>query len=101
MTQLEKKLSDITIFELSEVIKKIFLEALVEHEERKALFRKKNRKMDENQISKSAAGRLRSPSRVQTLIDMGLLKTTSSGSARNSTVYVSKKQLFELDNIYL
>ena len=82
-------------------IKSLFFEALTEYEERKALFRKKNRKMDEDQISKSAAGRLRSPSRVQTLIDMGLLKTTSSGSARNSTIYVSKKQLFELDKIYL
>lgn len=58
-------------------------------------------KKDTDLISTRRAYKLRGEGRVKELISRGLLCRTSSGRAKNSAKYVSKKRLFELDNTYI
>jgi len=50
-------------------------------------------------ISTSEAERIKGRARVRQLIKLGLLKQTTSGVAKNSVKYVSRKQLDKLDNV--
>ena len=83
---------------IRETTKQGFLEALFEYEQYK---KQRRSKKDPDLISTSEAYRLRGRGRVNELIIRGLLPRTSSGNAKNSAKYVSKKRLFELDNTYL
>lgn len=58
-------------------------------------------KLDPDLISTNQAYKLRGEARVNKLIEKGLLKRVSSGNSKNSPKYVSKKQLFKLDNVFL
>ncbi len=77
--------------DLKRVMIESILEALYQFKE---YGRKRKRQIDPDLISTSEAYRLRGRARVTQLILNGLLKQTSSGVARNSVKYVSKKKLF-------
>lgn len=80
------------------LIKDALLEAMYEFSDYKS---KRKRKIDTDLISTSEAYRLRGRARVTRLIMLGMLKQTSSGNAKNSVKYVSKKKLYSLDKVTL
>lgn len=84
--------------QLKSVFKESMLEAMYEFENYR---KKKNRNQDVDLISTSEAWRLRGRARVTRLIALGLLRQTTSGVGKNSVRYVSKKQLFDLDETIL
>jgi len=88
------KITDATL----EDLKQFFFELLFEYEQYK---KQRRSKKDPDLISTRQAYKLRGEGRVKKLIFLGLLPRTSSGRAKNSAKYVSKKRLFELDNTYL
>ncbi|PXV66913.1 hypothetical protein CLV62_104174 [Dysgonomonas alginatilytica] len=79
-----------------EALKEGFLAAFYEYEEYK---RKRKRNLDTDLISKSEAYTIRNRDRVEKLIELELLDQMTSSENPNSTIYISRKQLLELDKI--
>ena len=69
--------------------------------EQKRIIRNRKKGLNPDLISTREAKSLRGAARVEKLISGGHLKRYPSGDAKNSAKYVSKKQLFKLDNLYL
>jgi len=88
------KITDATL----EDLKQFIFELLFEYEQYK---KQRRSKKDPDLISTRQAYKLRGEGRVKKLILLGLLIRTSSGNAKNSAKYVSKKRPLELDNTYL
>lgn len=84
-----------------DLIKQVVKEAIIEAEAEVTLRKKESKRKDKDLISKNEAYRLRTRAIVEELIDRGLLKSISSGRASNSTQWISKKRLFELDSVIL
>lgn len=76
-------------------------EIITAMKEVKRVAKARRNKLDPDLISTNQAYKLRGEGRVDKLIEKGLLKRISSGNAKNSPKYVSKKQLFKSDNIRL
>jgi hypothetical protein len=93
--------------DVKQAVKEVLSEFDFQSEIMKALSQHKHvkksqvKKLDPDLISTNQAYKLRGESRVDKLIELGLLKRISSGNSRNSPKYISKKQLFKLDNTYL
>jgi len=83
---------------IREAVKQGTLEAMYAYEE----FKKESKsKKSSDLISTTKAYKLIGRARVEELIARGLLQRVSSGRAKNSARYVSKKKLLELNNTYL
>lgn len=83
---------------IKEATKQGVLEAMLEY---KKYEKQANSKKDPDLISTRQAYKMRGEGRVKALIERGLLVRMCSGNASNSTKYVSKKRLLELDNTYI
>ena len=87
-----KKLSELTVGEFMELTESIIYKAIIIYEENKE---------KPDMISLREGGKLVGVTRLNKMIEMGLINPMSSGNGKNATKRISRAKLLSMNNYHL